>query len=223
MSDQTPDHLMELLLAWHAGDAQALSALVEQELPWIAARIRRRLGQFLRTRHDTQDIVQETLLSTLRDGPRFVVADRGSFRALISRIVENVIRREHEHMTAGRRDARREAPLPSRDTVLHLGGGRSPCADVSEEAATNELRAWVRLALELLSNDDREVVQLREYGGLSFAELGARLGGIQENAARMRFHRALARLGVLLDRLRSGRLRELLDELEPVPCTTPRS
>ena len=45
-------------------------------------------------------------------------------------------------------------------------------------------RAWVRLALEMLDPDDRNVVLWREYQDLSFAEIGARLQ-VGEDAARV--------------------------------------
>ncbi|MGE0142660.1 MAG: RNA polymerase sigma factor [Planctomycetota bacterium] len=220
MVDDPPDQTLVLLREWHRGNAGALAELVQRELPWVEARVRARLGPLLRQRHDTQDIVQEAVIGTLSDGPRFVVADRRSFRGLLVRIVENVIRRKHTHMTAKRRDGRREAPLPSSDTVLDLSGVHAPEPSPSEAAHANEMRGWVRLALELLSVDDREIVVLREYEGLPFEAIGAQLS-ISDNAARMRFQRALARLGVVLDRLRTGRLADFLDDIEAGRCTTP--
>lgn len=201
---------VDLLAAWHRGDAAALGQLVDRELPWLAAHVRRRLGALLRNRHDTQDIVQEALLGTLRDGPRFVVDDRRQLRALLARIVENVIRREHEHWTAGRRDVRRDAALPRSEVVLQLGGVRNPFTRPSEAAEADEMRAWIRLALELLDTLDRDLIVLREYRRESFAAIAARLG-IQEDAARMRFRRALTRLGTVLAELRSGQFGVRLD------------
>lgn len=199
---------VELLRAWHAGDGHALDRLVVRELPWLSALVQRRLGSLLRARHDTQDIVQEALLGTLRDGPRFLVDDRRHLRALLARIVENVIRREHEHLTAGRRDRRREETLPRSEVVVRLDT-RGPFTRPSRAAEADEERAWLRLALELLDAEDRDVIVLREYRGLAFAAIGEQLG-IREDAARMRLRRALGRLGRVLDQLRCGRLGELL-------------
>lgn len=201
---------VDLLEAWHRGDMAALDGLVARELPWLTGLVQRRLGALLRARHDTQDIVQEALLVTLRDGPRFVVDDRRHLRALLARIVENVIRREHEHLTAARRDGRRDAELPRSEVVVQLRT-RSPFTRPSLAAEADEERAWMRLALELLDADDRDVIVMREYRDLSFAAIGAALG-INEDAARMRLRRALSRLGKVLDQLRSGRLGELLGE-----------
>jgi RNA polymerase sigma-70 factor (ECF subfamily) len=79
----------------------------------------------------------------------------------------------------------------------------------SAAADRNEKRAWIRLALELLDTADRDVVLLRQWDGLSFAEVGERLG-IREDAARMRFERAVARLARLVARLRAGEIAQVL-------------
>src|SRR5688572_22130435 len=94
----------ELLLRWHQGDREALLQLVQQDADWIAARVRRRLGPVLRRRADTQDMVQNTLLQVLHDGPRFVLSDRDQLRGLLACMVENVLRVEANHQRAQKRD-----------------------------------------------------------------------------------------------------------------------
>lgn len=79
----------ELLLRWHRGDQQAMADLVQQEAQFVAAEVRKRLGRLLRRHHDTQDIVQATLLQALRSAPRFLVSDRDKLRGLLVRMVEN--------------------------------------------------------------------------------------------------------------------------------------
>lgn len=215
VADDSEADTIELLRAWHDGDPSALGRLVAKELPWLSTHVQRRLGPLLRVRHDAQDIVQEALLGALRDGPRFVVDDRRHLRALLARIVENVIRREHAHMTARRRDVRRDAVLPPSDVVLHLQT-KSPFTRPSRAAAADEERAWLLLALELLDAEDRDVVVMREYRNLSFAAIGTALE-LTEDAARMRLRRALQRLGKVLVDLRAGRLRDCLGEGPATP------
>jgi len=67
----------------------------------------------------------------------------------------------------------------------------------------------VQLALELLADGDREIILLRQWEGLPFATVGEQLG-IAEDAARMRFERALARLARTVQQLRSGQLQSVL-------------
>ncbi|MBL8755170.1 MAG: hypothetical protein JNK15_17835, partial [Planctomycetes bacterium] len=68
---------------------------------------------------------------------------------------------------------------------------------------------WVRLALELLEPEDREIVRLRDYDQLSFGAIAAQLG-LTEDAARMRHKRAMPKLARTLESLRTGRVGDLL-------------
>jgi RNA polymerase sigma-70 factor (ECF subfamily) len=213
--EHDPQDTAAILADCHRGDPHAIAALVQRDLAWVRGHVSQRLGLLLRRREDTQDVIQETLVQILRSGPRFIVSDRDSFRALVAKLVENTIRRAWRHQAADRRDVRREEALPADETVLHLD--RSVTRP-SEAAAASEMRAWVRLALELLDPDDRAVIVLREYRDLSFGEI-AQLLGTTEDVARMRFARALPRLARCMDKLRAQRIAELLDEppAEPGP------
>jgi RNA polymerase sigma factor (sigma-70 family) len=201
----------DLLLRWHDGDQDALATLVQRDAAWMEAHVRRRLGPLLRRRQDTQDIVQHTLLDVLRCGPRFVVSDRAHLRALLARMVENALRGRAHHDVADKRDVRREvAPPPgaSRDSVLFLDTPGSVTAP-DTAAQRNETREWVRLALELLDAEDRDAIVLRDFEELPFADVALRLG-VNEDAARMRYRRALPKLAKTLARLRQGELDALL-------------
>ena len=131
----------------------------------------------------------------------------------MARIVENTIRSQIDRWTAKRRDLRRDAELPCSEVVLRLNSAPSPFDRPSEAAATSETLAWLRLALEMLDTVDRDVIVKREYRGDSFAAIAEHLC-TSEDAARMRFHRALTRLGVVVRQLRAGRLGQLLDQQE---------
>jgi RNA polymerase sigma-70 factor, ECF subfamily len=213
----TDDDTVQLLQRWARGDQEALAALVARDVPWIEGQVRGRLGGYLRQRVDTQDIVQETLLTILRTGPRFVCSDRGHLRALLARMVENTIRATAHHQTAGKRDVRREvAPVQpgTSGSVLILDQQAAAVTDPGVAAGKTETRDWLRLALELLEPDDRNVILWREYEGAPFAEVAERLG-MAEDAARMRFARALPKLAKKLKQLRAGGLGELLGEPPP--------
>ena len=201
----------ELLSRWARGDQAALADLVAQDAGWITAHVRARLGGHLRQRVDTQDIVQDTLLTILRTGPRFVCSDRGHLRALLARMVENTIRAEAHHQAAGKRDRRREvhADPGASGSVLILDRHAAAVTDPGSAAAKAETRDWLRLALELLEPDDRNVILWREYEQLPFAVVAQRLA-MSEDAARMRFARALPKLARKLKSLRAGELGEAL-------------
>jgi RNA polymerase sigma-70 factor (ECF subfamily) len=216
MDDKTTT--TELLRRWHRGDREALETLLVRDLPWIQNRVHQRLGPLLRARAETQDLVQEVCIEFLEYGPRFLPANRDQFCGLLSRIAENVIRGQIDWFTAQRRSLRRECPLPD-DSVVHLDRRLDVPNAPSAEAECREWDGLVRLGVELLRAEDRELVLLREWSALSFAEIGKRLGA-SEDAVRMRFHRAVARLASNIQHLRSGKIDGLLGNDETLAETT---
>ena len=101
----------DLLERWRAGDAEALGALLDRDVSWIRAYVRRHMGEHLRAGDDTDDFVQEAAIAVLRYGPRFVMNDRGHFRGLLAKITLNVLRSRHRELYALKRTPERETPL----------------------------------------------------------------------------------------------------------------
>jgi len=191
-----------LLQRWHGGDQRALEALLERHLSWLEQNIHHRLGEFLHARMQTGDVVQEVAIRVLQYRPRFLLSDEEEFRALLLRMVGNELRDQHDRVRAQRREVLRERPVPS-DTVLNLDLPIRAVTTPTQAAERRERQAWLELSLELLDDDDRRVLQLREWQGLSFGEVGEELG-IPENTARMRFQRALPKLVEKMKALRVG-------------------
>lgn len=194
---------IDLLASWHERkDTGTLEALLERHLPRIRQQVRRSLGPALRSKEQTEDMVQDAAIEFLRYGPQFQVKSAEHFRALVARIVKNTLCDKADWYQAKRRALERERPLPS-DTVLNLGADTSADGDPADAAADREWEAWVRLGLELLEPEDREVMLLRQWEERSFEEIGTELG-INADAARMRFNRALPRLAKAIESLQSG-------------------
>lgn len=198
------------LKQWNQGDRKALEDLLVRHLSWVRARVRKRLGPFLRKKGDSCDYVQDAVVQFLQYGPRITVSDEGQFRALLCRIVENTLCNRYEWFTARRREIARERPLPT-DTVLSLDLPQATVNSPSQSAARHEQEAWVRLGIELVSPEDREVLVLREWDGLSFKEIGKHLG-IPSGTAQVRHFRALARLSDTVGAIRRGNLKDLIQE-----------
>lgn len=198
------------VLAMHRGDPAALQRLVATHLPWIETQVRARLSAAVRRDGDTQDFVQDALIEVLRDGPRFVIDSTAGFRALLLRIVENNLRDRVRHQHRQCRDVRRERELAG-DSVLLLDAPARSVTEPPAQAERHERAAWLRLALELLEPEDREVIRLREWEGRTFGEIGATLG-VGEEAVRKRYGRALPRLAQKLELLRRGQWRQTLGD-----------
>ncbi|MHC4512215.1 MAG: RNA polymerase sigma factor [Planctomycetota bacterium] len=199
---EEPDQTYHLLQRWHGGDPEALGGLVRKNLAWIRNRVEHRVGDMLREKADIDDFVQEAMVEILRYGPRFVMSNRAQFRGLMAKVIENVIRGQYDRFTALRRELHRERPVPS-DTVLNLDPPQVSVTRPSQNFQRKEGAAWVRIGLDLLEPAQREIIVLRQWEGLSFQEIGERLG-ITENTARMRFQRAVQRLAQIVRKARSG-------------------
>jgi RNA polymerase sigma factor (sigma-70 family) len=197
-----------LLTRHHQGDPSALGELLERELSFIRDRVHHQLGGALRRRMDTNDVVQEICLRVLRRGPRFLVRDPRCFRALMARIVYTQLVSSFRQNGASLQHERNHAT----DTWLDLDGSGATTG-VADEAAREEEKEMVRLALLLLEPLDAEVLRLRDEESLSFVAIADRLGQ-KDDAVRMRYRRAIRKLEHCVVQLRRGRVDALLADLE---------
>ena len=196
----------QLLQRWHDGDRAALAPLVERDRAWVEAQLRRRRGRLLQRLEETGDGVQDLMVRAPDYAPRFRVANRGQFRALLSRMLGNLLidrarclGRQPPPMTLSEADASRAR--------LDLTGGTTAAPPAAAERA--ERLAWIRLGLEFLPAEDRQLIRARTFDELDLTAAGARVG-LSADAARMRLQRALLRLAGVVDRLRRGQLDALL-------------
>lgn len=196
------DPTRSLMERWNQGDESALEELLRQHGEWLRTHVRFRLGPAMRSRVESMDIVQDTLVEFLKSGPRFVVENGVQFRGLMGKVIENRIRDRRDWFSAQCRAMAREE---RRGSVADLSGGGHSQSRPDRKAAQNEWEALVRLAVMLLEPDDRDIVILRQWQDLQFDEIGKKLG-IEPDAARMRFNRALPRLAARVDELRRGKV-----------------
>jgi RNA polymerase sigma factor (sigma-70 family) len=115
---------------------------------------------------------------------------------------ERLLKIQRRHLEAGRRAVGREVPLPMESSLVLgrqlLASGSSP----SQHVDRSDVARRVREAVARLSETDREVLVLRNFEGLSNAEIGFLLG-LDADSVSKRHGRALLRLRKLL--LQDGR------------------
>lgn len=209
MKEESTDTLSNLK-RWHEGEKTGLNTLLSHNLSWIRDRVRCRLGPKLRQRFESCDIVQDAALQFLQYGPRFLVSDEKHFRALVAKIVENILRDKHDWFNARRRAISLERPLPA-DTVLFLSQRKGSVPTPSEDAQRHEEEAWLRLGIEILDPADREVIVLHQWDHQSFSEIGKQLGITPESAWK-RHKKAVKRLAEKIGALRRGDFTSLEDD-----------
>jgi len=153
-------------------DPNAWEALYVAAYPRLLAFAGRRVG-----RSRAADVVAETMARAVAAIERFDPAGTG-FDPWLFGICRHVV--ADTHRKAARDDGRRE---PAATPVDDIGDG----LEHDEEAAA------MRIAYDRLSDDDRDVLDLRVVAGLSAEDVAAVLGK-QPGAVRMAQSRALDRL-----------------------------
>ncbi len=151
----------ELLQRVARGDQQALSALYDATSRFV-------YGLILRVVQDAgeaEEVLLDVYTQVWRQASRYS-AERGSPLAWLTTIARS---RAIDRLRAGRLEHETRAPL---DLLTESAGG----ASVEETVAARETQLAVRAALDALTPEQREVIDLAYYGGLSHSEIAARTG-----------------------------------------------
>jgi RNA polymerase sigma-70 factor (ECF subfamily) len=163
------------------GDPAAARDLMERAVPSVRRWARGRLPNYARGAADTEDIVQDVFLRTLKNLQRFRHHTVGGLHAYLRRAVVNRIR---------------DVIRGSRRRAIELDSGLEPAdwrPSPLERAILRERVECFLDALTKLRPSDRQVVIWRLELGYTPAEIAARLGK-SEAAAAMTVSRAMARL-----------------------------
>ncbi|MFO7564303.1 MAG: RNA polymerase sigma factor [Enhygromyxa sp.] len=179
----------DLMLAFGAGDAAAFEELV--------ARHKRGLYNFLlRSVHNqsrAEELLQEVFLRVIRAKDRYQRTAR--FTTWIYTIARNLCVDESR-----RQKFRRTVPLEAKRrgrggdpglSILDVTASGEVETDAASEAPT--IRARVAAAIANLPEDQREVFVMRQFGGLSFKQIGEAVGA-PENTVKSRMRYALEKL-----------------------------
>ena len=169
-----------------AGDKSALDRLLRRFLPLLTRWASGRLPRGARDLSDTEDLVQETIISALRHIDHIEIRGEGALQAYLRRAVLNRIRDElRRHGRRGLAETLDENLRAKEDSPLEIAIG-------------NEALERYEAALSRLSAGDREAVIARIELGQTYAEIASALGKPSTEAARMAVNRALARLARLM-------------------------
>ena len=174
---KTTQHLLTLA---KEGDRTALEQLCQvygERVHWI---VRFRMGGEIRSKLESMDVVQDAFVLALQDLEDFIYRDQGDFLRWMSKIVENRIRDNIKQLHADKRDIRREVRLGN-----HLPNTKNSYANALEPVATTtpsviasqkEDLDKLERAIATLKPDYREALILKKIEGLSYKDMGKRLG-----------------------------------------------
>jgi len=158
------------------GDRQALEAVLVNVAPAV-----HRFGlRMCKNAQDAEDVLQETLLNVAKHLSDF--EGRSSLSSWVFAITRSAC-------------TRKRRGLKNRPTLGEEHVAQEPDHAPSPEAQTadQELATALSAALDTLTDEQREVIQLRDIEGLSAPEAASTLG-VSVDALKSRLHRARAAL-----------------------------
>jgi RNA polymerase sigma-70 factor (ECF subfamily) len=176
----------ELIERAKSGDREALERLMARYRPRLNRWASGRLPQYARTLADTEDIVQDVLLRTVKRFSQFELRGEWALQAYLRRAVINRIRDELDKVHA-------RPPHQSLPETM-IADEPSPLA----QAVGKELFDRYDNALATLGDIDREAVIARLELGCSYQEIAMLVDKPTADAARVAVSRALSRLAELM-------------------------
>lgn len=188
---------------WREGDDASAARLFELHERWMQDLIERELGTKLRSKVEPADVAQELGLKLLQYEPKAEDGSVERFRALLKKIAKHIVTDLHRHhFEASKRGGGGERRLLS-DTRVQIDPPRESITSPSGFFARNEDQVMARLVFHFLSPDRGDLVGLRAWFDLPFADLSRRYA-VEETALRMRLLRAMEKAAAVLAKVRNG-------------------
>ena len=150
-----------LLNNYLSGDRNAISRLIERH----SRRVRDYINMMVKDRDVAEDIFQEPFIKAVRVIDEGRYTDNGKFLSWILRIAHNQV---IDHFRAQRQS---KAVTESEAGYDVLGTLRFAERTVEDSMVSDQIERDVRALVELLPAEQREVVMLRYFSGLSFKDI----------------------------------------------------
>ena len=171
-SDQT------LLKNYLSGDRSAISQLIERH----SRRVKDYIHMMVKDRDGADDIFQETVIKAVRVIDEGRYTDNGKFLSWILRIAHNQV---IDHFRAQRQN---KAVTESEAGYDVLGTLRFAERTVEDEMVGAQIERDIRALVKQLPDEQREVVMMRYFSGLSFKEIAEQTDvSINTALGRMRY------------------------------------
>ena len=163
-NDLAGDSTITVLLRAREGDQSAVRILIERALPRLRRWAHNRIPRGGRGAADTEDIIQDVVLRTLKRRASFEHRTVDGLQHYLRKSIVNEIR------TIARRVDRRGAPLDLPDAIA------DPSPSPEDQAILRQDSARFLEALSRLRPPDRQVIIWRFEVGYSYDEIAERLG-----------------------------------------------
>lgn len=167
-----------LLNSYLSGDQSAISQLIERH----SRRVREYIRMMVKDNDVADDIFQETFIKAVRVIDEGRYTDNGKFLSWILRIA-------HNQVIDYFRSRKQQKLVTEADAGYNvLGTLRFAEHTIEDDMVSAQISSDVRHLVEMLPDEQREVVMLRYYSGLSFKEIAEQTGvSINTALGRMRY------------------------------------
>jgi RNA polymerase sigma-70 factor (ECF subfamily) len=188
----------QLVDAARDGSNEALGELLDQWRNYLLLVANQELGDDLAVKAGASDVVQETFTQAQQSFPGFRGKSQADLIAWLRQILlRQILALRRQFFRNLKRDVQREVSMDGDQEVRGMAEslrteGDSPVGHV----ATEEEFEGISRALDSLPSEYRQVIRLRYWDNLTFAEIGARAGK-SADAVRKCWFRAAQRLARL--------------------------
>jgi RNA polymerase sigma-70 factor, ECF subfamily len=190
-----PGEFTRLLGAARTGDRDELGRLLTLFRPYLLSIADSEIGYELRAKTNSSDIVQDAFLEAQRALARFEGDSIEEFRAWLRAVLLHKLSDLQRYYRHSQKRA------VTRENSMDASGDQGRLRDVvpsddstpSAAACRREEAQAVAEALNRMPDHYRQIIRWRNWEGLSFAEIGKRVGK-SEDAARMLWTRAIEKL-----------------------------
>jgi RNA polymerase sigma factor, sigma-70 family len=167
-----------LLNSYLQGDRNAISRLIERH----TRRVRDYIRMMVKDNDVADDILQETFIKAVRFIDEGRYSDNGKFLSWILRIAHNQV------IDYFRAQKQNRQVNESNAGYNVLGTLRFAEQNIEDRMVADQIEADVRSLVEMLPDEQREVVMMRYFSGLSFKEIAEQTDvSINTALGRMRY------------------------------------
>ena len=167
-----------LLQNYLQGDRSAISTLIDKH----SRRVRDYIRMMVKDNDVADDIFQDTFIKVVKTIDEGRYSDNGKFLSWVLRIAHNKVIDYFR--------AQKQAPSVSESSSGYdiLGTMRFAERTVEDQIIAEQIDADIKSLVDLLPDEQREVVLLRYFSGLSFKEIAEQTGvSINTALGRMRY------------------------------------
>lgn len=184
---------MRLVGKAKAGDDHAMNLLFARYFPRVLKIVRLSLGKGLRRRMESMDVLQNVMKRAIQDFSDFKMESEAAFLHWLARLVKNQLCDDAAFHEAQKRDVGKEAQAVDPALLTNPADVQGQARPDFDEGGDIHDLLQLEEALGKISEEQREILIMHEYTGLTFREIAKNLR-CTEDAVRMKLARTIDQL-----------------------------